>query len=143
MRVKQFPSMTSMKRWIATSILSLLTIALVWQGMFVAKNVAMADSLMLADIYGRVENKVDRDVDKTKDFLQDTKEQVKKTANRNASKVDRATDNDSLLENKAAKDADRIEQKANQDEARTQKAVDKTENIIDSTIENIKEVFGN
>jgi hypothetical protein len=139
MRVNQF---SSMKRWIVTSILSLLTITFVWQGMFVNNNIAMADSLVLADIYNRVENKVDRDVENTKGFIQDTKEQVKETANRNASKVDRATDNDSLLENKAEKDADRIENKANKDAAKTKKTVDKTENIIDSAIDNIKDVFG-
>ncbi|NJO96289.1 MAG: hypothetical protein HC764_09905 [Pleurocapsa sp. CRU_1_2] len=140
MHAKQF---SSIKRWIATSILSLLTIAFVWQGMFIANDTAMADSVMLADMGDRVENKADRDLDQTKGFIEDTKEKVKETANKNASKVDRATDNDSLLENKAKKDANRIENKADKDAAKTKKAVDKTQNIIESTVDNIKDVFSN
>ncbi|NJK56149.1 MAG: hypothetical protein HC939_09195 [Pleurocapsa sp. SU_5_0] len=140
MHAKQF---SSIKRWIATSILSLLTIAFVWQGMFIANDTAMADSVMLADMGDRVENKADRDLDQTKGFIEDTKEKVKETANKNASKVDRATDNDSFLENKAKKDANRIENKADKDAAKTKKAVDKTQNIIESTVDNIKDVFSN
>ncbi|PSB12884.1 hypothetical protein C7B62_00560 [Pleurocapsa sp. CCALA 161] len=140
MHAKQF---SSVKRWIATSILSLLTIAFVWQGMFIANDTAMADSVMLADLGDRVENKADRDLDRSKGFIENTKEKVKETANKNASKVDRATDNDSLLENKAKKDANRIENKADKDAARTKKAVDKTQNIIESTVDNIKDVFSN
>lgn len=140
MHAKQF---SSVKRWIATSILSLLTIAFVWQGMFIANDTAMADSVMLADIGDRVENKADRDLNQTKGFIEDTKEKVKETANKNASKVDRATDNDSFLENKAKKDANRIENKADKDAAKTKKAVDKTQNIIESTVDNIKDVFSN
>ena len=140
MHGKQF---SSIKRWIATSILSLLTIAFVWQGMFLANNTAMADSMMLADAGDRIENKVNRGLEETKDFIDDTKKQVKQTANKNASKVDSATDNNSLLENKAEKDSDRIEQKANKDAARTKGAVDKTQNVVESTIDNIKNVFSN
>lgn len=140
MYAKQF---SSIKRWIATSILSLLTIAFVWQGMFIANDTAMADSVMLADMGDRVENKADRDLNQTKGFIEDTKEKVKETANKNASKVDRATDNDSFLENKAKKDANRIENKADKDAAKTKKAVDKTQNIIESTVDNIKDVFSN
>lgn len=137
---KQF---SSVKRWIVTSILSLLAIAFVWQGMFIVNNTAMASPVILADLGDRVENKTDRGLDKTKGFIEDTKEQVKKTANQNAAKVDRATDNYSLLENKAKKDKARIEQKADKDAARTKKAVDKTQNIIESTVDNIKDVFSN
>ena len=128
MHVKQF---SSIRRWIVTGMLSLLTIAFVWQGAFVANDTAMADSMMLAES-GRIENKVDRDVEQTKSFIEDTKEQVQQTANQNASKVDRATENNSLLENKAEKDAARIEQKADKDAARTKDAVDKTQNIIEN-----------
>lgn len=140
MHAKQF---SSVKRWIATSILSLLTIAFVWQGMFIANNTAMADSVLLADLGDRVENKADRDLDQTKGFIENTKEKVKQTANKNASKVDRATDNDSLLENKAKKDAKRIENKADKDAARTKKAVDKTQNVIESAVDSIKDAFSN
>lgn len=140
MHAKQF---SSVKRWIATSILSLLTIAFVWQGMFIANDTAMADSVFLADLGDRVENKADRDLDQTKGFIEDTKEKVKQTANKNASKVDRATDNDSLLENKAKKDAKRIENKADKDAARTKKAVDKTQNVIESAVDSIKDAFSN
>ncbi len=140
MHGKQF---SSIKRWIATSLLSLLTIAFVWQGMFLANNTAMADSMMLADAGDQIENKVNRGLEETKDFVDDTKKQVKQTANKNASKVDSATDNNSLLENKAERDSDRIEQKANKDAARTKGAVDKTQNVVESTIDNIKDAFSN
>ena len=140
MRTKQF---SSIKRRIATSILSLLTIAFFWQSTFLANDAAMADSMMLADAGDRVENKVNSGLEETKDFIDDTKKQVKQTANQNASKVDSATDNNSFLENKAERDSDRIEQKANKDAARTKEAVDKTQNVVESTIENIKDVFGN
>ena len=140
MHAKQF---LSVKRWIVTSILSLLTIAFVWQGMFIVNDTAMAGSVILADLGNRVENEADRGLEKSKGFIEDTKEKVKETANKNASKVDRATNNDSLLENKAKKDKARIEQKADKDAARTKKAVDKTQNIIESTVDNIKDVFKN
>jgi hypothetical protein len=140
MHAKQF---LSVKRWIVTSILSLLTIAFVWQGMFIVNDTAMAGSVMLADLGNRVENKADRGLEKSKGFIEDTKEKVKETANKNASKVDRATGNDSVLENKAKRDKARIEQKADKDAARTKKAVDKTQNIIESTVDNIKDVFKN
>ncbi len=140
MHAKQF---SSVKRWIATSILSLLTIAFVWQGMFIANDTAMADSVMLADIGDLVENKADRNLNQTKGFIEDTKEKVKQTANKNASKVDRATDNDSLLENKAKKDAKRIENKADKDATQTKKAVDKTQNVIESAVDNIRDAFSN
>ena len=135
---KQF---LSFKRWIATSLLSLLTIAFVWQGMFLANDAAMADSMMLADAGDRVENKINSGLEDTKDFIDDTKKQVKKTANKNESRVDSATDNNSFLENKAERDSDRIEQKANKDAARTKDAVDETQNIIESTIDNVKNAF--
>ena len=123
----------SVRRWIATALLSFLTIAFVWQGMFLANDTAMADSMMLAD----ATDKVERDVERTKDFIDDTKQKVKRTANKNASKVDSATDNNSLLENKAERDSDRIESKANKDAARTKDAVEDTGNAIDS----VKDVF--
>ena len=126
---------SSVKRWIATALLSLLAITFVWQGMFIADNTAMADTA------NRIENKVDRDIERTKDFVDDTKQQVKKTANRNESKVDRNTDNNSFLENKADKDADRIEKRANEDAANTKEALDETQNVIESTIDNVKEIF--
>lgn len=140
MHAKQF---SSIKRWIATSILSLLTMAFVWQGIFSANDTAMADSVMLADTGDRIENLVDRGLEESKDFIDDTKKQVKQTANKNASKVDSATDNNSFLENKAERDSDRIEQKANKDAARTKEAVDKTQNVVESTIDNIKDAFSN
>jgi hypothetical protein len=140
MHAKHF---SPVKRWIVTSLLSFLTIAFVWQGMFLVNNTAMADSTIVAELGDRVENKADRDLSRTKGFIEDTKDKVKQTANKNASKVDRATDNDSLLENKAKKDASRIENKADKDAARTKKAVDKTQNIVESTIDNIKDAFNN
>ena len=58
---------SSIKRWIATALLSLLAITFVWQGALIAENIAMADT---AD---KIENKVDRDLERTKDFVDDVK----------------------------------------------------------------------
>ena len=125
------------KRWVATALLSLLAITFVWQGALVADNTAMADT---AD---KVENKVGRDLERSKDFVDDVKQSVKQSADKSESKVDRNTDGNSFIENKADRDAERINERANEDAARTKKAIDKTGNVFEDAIDNIKGVFDN
>ena len=127
---------SSIKRWVATGLLSLLAITFIWQGAFIVDNAAMADT---AD---KIENKVDRDLDRTKNFVDDVKQSVKNSADRSESRVDESTDGDNgLIENKADKDEQRIYDRANEDAARTKKAIDKTNNVIDDAIESVKDVF--
>lgn len=78
-----------------------------------------------------------------KEFIDDAKQQVKETANKNASRVDRATDSDSPIEGKAKRDRDRIEKRAEEDAARTKRAVDDTKNVVENAIDNIKDAFSN
>ena len=125
----------ALKRCLSVAVICLLTVSFAWQGSFVAT--------AMADVGDRIESKVDRDIDSTKDFIDNTKQSVKNTANRNAGKIDRATDESSIVDNKAEKDADRIENKANKDAARTKDALDKTDNVIESAIDSIKDVFDN
>ncbi|MBE9046791.1 hypothetical protein IQ255_20660 [Pleurocapsales cyanobacterium LEGE 10410] len=127
----------TLKRWIATVLLGIFAFAFVWQGTLISNTSAFAD------VGDRAEQKASSDAAETKDFIEDTKDFVKKAANDNAAKVDRATDEDSLIENKAQRDANRIEQKANKDAARTKEAVDDTKNFFESAIDNIQDTFGN
>lgn len=126
------------RRWVTTTLLSLLAIALMWQGAFIPNHTAMA-----ADFGNEVRGKASEDAGSTKDFIRDTAQEVKETARENAAKVDRATDENSFLENKAKRDAARIQEKANKDAARTQEAVDESKNFVESTVENIKDAFSN
>jgi hypothetical protein len=141
--MKQF---SNIKRWMATTLFCLLAIAFAWQGAFFSSNVAMANPAVYtvaANTGNEVQGKVSKDTGRTKDFIRDTRDKVKETAKSNAAKVDRATDDDSFIEGKAKRDAARIEQKANKDAARTQKAADNTKNVIERTVDGIKDTFSN
>lgn len=129
---------STVKRWMVTALLCLVAIAFTWQGAFIADNAAIA-----ADAGNEVRGKASKDAGATKDFIEDTAEQVKQTAKENAAKVDRATDENSFIEGKAKRDAARIQERANEDAARTKEAVDKTQNVVERTVENIKDAFGN
>ena len=127
----------TLKRWIATALLGLFVFAFIWQGTFISNTSAMAD------VGDRAEQQASEGAQDAKGFIEDTKDFVKKAANDNASKVDSATDEDSFIENKAQRDADRIEQKANKDAARTKEAVDESKNFFESAIDNIQDTFSN
>jgi uncharacterized protein YjbJ (UPF0337 family) len=135
---------SSVKNWISTTLLMLIAIAFFWQGTLLSNNVAMADStinsLILANAE-QVQGKVNRDTGRTKNFIEDTKDKVKDAARSNANKVDRATDNDSFIGRKAQRDAGRIQQKADKDAARTKDAVDDSKNVLQRTVDNIKDTF--
>lgn len=127
---------SSIKRWVATGLLSLLAIAFVWQGSLITDNVALADT---AD---KVENKVGQGLENSKDFVDNVKQSVKQSASKSESRVDESTDgDDGLIENKADKDAARIKSKADSDAASTKDAIDKTGNVIEDAIDGIKNVF--
>jgi uncharacterized protein YjbJ (UPF0337 family) len=135
-------------RWIATTLFCMSAIAFVWQGAFFSNPVAMAapTATLIADagVGDKVQGKVSTDAGRAKNFIEDTKDKVKETANKNAARVDQATDDDGgFIEGKAKRDRDRIEKRADEDAARTEKAVDNTKNAIERTVDSIKDVFSN
>ncbi|AFZ20587.1 hypothetical protein [Allocoleopsis franciscana] len=135
-------------RWIATTVFCLSAVTLVWQGAFFSNTSAMAtptaNLIASAGTSDQVKGKASIDAGRAKNFIEDTKEKVKETANKNAARVDEATDdNGSFLEGKAKRDRDRIEKRADEDAARTEKAVDNTKNAVESVVDNIKDVFSN
>jgi hypothetical protein len=146
MKLNDFAKQFSMiKNWISTTLLLATAIAFFWQGTLLVNNVALAstvNSSFLANTE-QVQGKVNRDTGRTKNFVEDTKDKVKDAARSNANKVDRATDNDSFIGRKAQRDAGRIQQKADKDAARTKDAVDDSKNVIQRTVDGIKDTFSN
>ena len=133
--------------FLATTLLCVCAIAFVWQGAFFSNTAAMANPavnlIAAADLGDQVKEKANEGFEGSRKFVEDTKDSLKKTANKNADKVDRATDNGSVVERKAERDRDRIEQRADDHAAKTEKAIDNTQNFVESTIDKIKDVFSN
>jgi len=140
--------LSTVGRFLATTLLCVSAIAFVWQGAFFSNTTAMADPaanlIASADLGNQVQGKASEDAGRTKDFIEDTKEKLKRTAKNNADRVEQATDgNGSYVERKAKRDAARIGQRADQDAARTKSAVDKTKNAVERTVDSIKDAFSN
>ncbi len=138
--------LSTVKRWMATTLLCMLAMAFVWQGAFFSNTSAMADPaatlIASSDAGDRAQDKAGRDAGRTKNFIDDTADKVKQAARSNANKVDQSTDNGSFAERKAKKDAATIQRRANEDASRTKEAVDKTKNAVERTVDNIKDAFG-
>ncbi|BDI14728.1 hypothetical protein ANSO36C_05300 [Nostoc cf. commune SO-36] len=138
--------LSTVKRWMATTLFCMLAMAFVWQGAFFSNTSAMAapSATLIAssDAGDKIQEKTSKDAGRAKNFIEDTKDKVKQAAKSNASKVDQATDNGSFIERKAKEDAATIQKRANEDAARTEKAVDKTKNAVERTVDNIKDAFG-
>ncbi|MEH2276259.1 MAG: hypothetical protein V7K40_16080 [Nostoc sp.] len=138
--------LSTVKRWMATTLFCMLAIAFVWQGAFFSNTSAMADPagtlIASADAGDEVKDKTSKDAGRAKNFIDDTKDKVKEAAKSNASKVDQATDNGSSVERKAKKDAATIQKRADEDASRTKEAVDNTKNVVERTVESIKDAFG-
>ena len=132
-------------RRIVTTLLCLSAIAFVWQGAFFSNTAALANpaTLIAADVGDQVKGAADEVAKGSKNLIRDTADKVEKTANKNASKVDRADDQGTFVEGKALRDKDRIEKRAEEDAARTEKAVDKSMNAVKRTVDNIKDAFSN
>ena len=137
--------LSTVGRWMAATVLCVSAMTFVWQGAFFSNTAAMASPavnlIAAADAGDGVQEKASKDAGRTKNFIRDTEEKVKETAKTNAAKVDRASDDGSLVERKAKKDAATIEKRASEDSARTQKAVDNTKNAVERTVDSIKGVF--
>ncbi|WP_026736424.1 hypothetical protein [Fischerella sp. PCC 9605] len=140
--------LSTVGRWMATTLFCVSAIAFVWQGAFFANTAAMADPaanlIAEADLGSQIQGKTSEDAGRAKNFIRDTANQVERTANKNAERVEQATDDSgSFIERKAKRDRDRIEKRAEEDAARTQKAVDNTKNAVERTVDNIKDTFSN
>ena len=140
--------LSTVGRWIATTVFCVAAIAFVWQGGFFSNSVAMANPvtslIATADAGDQVKEKYREDVAKpSKNLIEDTKNKVKQAANKNASRVDQSTDNGSVVEGKAKRDRNRIEKRADEDAARTEKAVDNTKNVVERTVDSIKDALSN
>jgi hypothetical protein len=137
--------LSTVGRSLVKTLFCLAAIALMWEGAFLATAPAMADtanSILVADLGDRIQQKASQDAGRTKSFIQKTAEQVEKTANKNTERVKQATDDDNnFLERRAKRDRDIVEKRAKEDAAQTQKAVDTTKNAIERTVENIKDTF--
>jgi len=138
--------LSTVKRWMATTLFCLLAIAFVWQGAFFSNTSAMADNgvslIASKDVGDQVQEKTSKDAGRAKNFIDDAADKVKQTANKNANKVDQVTDNNgSFVERKAKRDTARIEKRANEDASRTKEAVDNTKNAVERTVDSIKDAF--
>ena len=132
-------------RLMAATMLCVSAMAFVWSGAFFSNTAAMASPavnlIAAADVGDGVKEKASKDSGRAKNFIRDTEDKVKETAKTNAAKVDRASEDGSVVERKAKKDAATIEKRAEEDSARTQKAVDNTKNAVERTVDSIKGVF--
>lgn len=138
---------STLGRVLKTTLFFLSAIALVWHFAWFSNTVAMADSAPIsvaaADAGDRIRGTADDVAKGSKNLIRDTADKVERTANKNAAKVDRADDEGSFVERKAKRDRDRIERRAEADAARTQKAVDNSKNVVDRTVDTIKDAFSN
>jgi len=132
-------------RWMATTLFCVAAVAFVWQGGFLSNTSAMAApaTLIAANVGDQIQGAADEVRVRSKELIRDTQNKVEKTANKNAAKVDQADDKGSFVERKAKRDKGRIEKRAEEDAARTEKAVDKSMNAVKGTAENIKDAFSN
>lgn len=139
--------LSTVGRWLATTVFCVSAIAFFWQGAFFFNTVAMANPaanlIAAADAGSQIQGKASEDAGRTKSFVRDAADKVKETANKNAERVDEATDEGSFVERKAKKDAGTIEKRANEDADRTQKAIDNTKNAVERAVDGIKDAFGN
>lgn len=135
--------LSTVGRWMATTLFCLSAIAFVWQGAFFADNSAMASPTLVAvgDAGDKVKEKADDVAKGSKNLIRDTKDKVEDAASSNAKKVDKATDSNSPVEGKAKSDRDTIHKRAEEDAARTEKAVDKSMNAVERAVDSIKDAF--
>lgn len=135
--------LSTVGRWMATTLFCLSAIAFVWQGAFFANNSAMASPTLVAarDAGDTVKEKAEDVAKGSKNFIRDTKEKVQDAASSNAKKVEKSTDSDSAVEGKAKSDRDTIYKRSEEDAARTEKAVDKSMNAVERAVDSIKDAF--
>jgi hypothetical protein len=145
---KFMKKLSTVVRFLATTVICVSAIAFIWQGAFFSDTSAMASPVANliadADIGSKVQGKTSEDAGRAKNFIRDTANKVEEAASSNASKVEDATDGSgNFIERKAKSDAATIHKRAEEDAARTQKAVDNTKNAVERTVDSIKDAFSN
>jgi len=135
--------LSTVGRWMATTLFCLSAITFVWQGAFFVNNSAMAAPTLVAsrDAGDKVQDKAQDIREGSKNLIRDTKQKVQDAASSNAKKVEKSTDSDSAVESKAKSDRDTIYKRAEEDAARTEKAVDKSMDGVERAVDNIKDAF--
>lgn len=138
--------LSALGRWFATVLVGVLAIAFIWQGAFTTAALASPNSTLIAsrDAGDQVQQKTREGARDAKGFIRDTADQVERTANRNADRVNRATDDEGaggFFSRRAKVDRDRIHMRAEQDAARTQRAVDKSRNAVERAVDNVKDAL--
>ncbi|MDX2217120.1 MAG: hypothetical protein SFY66_27885 [Oculatellaceae cyanobacterium bins.114] len=142
MKLNFVTRLSSLGRWLATTLVGLLAIAFIWQGAFTTAAMASPTLIASRDAGDQVQQKAREGARDAKGFIRDTADRVERTANRNVDRVEQASDKDnSFVERKAKRDRDRIEMRAEQDAARTQRAVDDTKNVVERAVDNIKDAL--
>ncbi|MDX2229474.1 MAG: hypothetical protein NW220_07540 [Leptolyngbyaceae cyanobacterium bins.349] len=113
---------------VLTTVLGLLVVVGIWQGLPLANTTAMAgpagDVITAEDLRNSISEQTSDLAEGSKNFIDAAKEKVKSMADDNASRVDDADDKGGFFERKAKKDRDRIMKRAEEDAARTKQAVD-------------------
>lgn len=98
--------LSTVGRFLATTLFCLSAIAFVWQGAFFSNTAAMANPatslIAAADAGDAIKGAADDVAKGSKNLIRDTKDKVEKTANKNASKVDQADDEGTVVEGKAS-----------------------------------------
>ena len=100
--------LSTMGRWVATTLFCLSAIAFVWQGAFLSNTTAMANPaanlIASKDVGDQIKEKVDEGAGAAKNFVRDSQDKVKQTARTNASKVDESTESGNFAERKAKRE---------------------------------------
>lgn len=128
----------------ATAVLGLMAIALIWQSVGFSNTIALASPAKSAIVAasggyyqtrGSVRGEVDKNMEQTKDFVRNTADKVEQTAFKNAKRVEQATgEKGGFFSRRARNDAARIQKRAEGDAARTQRAIDNTKNAIKDAV---------
>lgn len=136
--------LSTIGRWMATTLVLLSVIAFVWQSPFFANNAAMAaptETLIAADVGDQIKGAADDVAKGSKNIIRSAEDSVKGAANENASKVKQTDNTGSSVERKAKKDRDRVEQRASEDADRTERAAEKSMNAVERAVDSIKGAF--
>ena len=117
MKLNQFTKqLSTVGRWVATTLFCLSAITFVWQGAYFTNNSAMAAPISIAsgDLGDKVKDKAEDVAKGSKNLIRDTQDKVKDAASSNAKKVEKSTDSDSKVEDKAKSDRDTIFKRADE-----------------------------
>lgn len=136
--------LSTVGRWLATTLVCVAAIALVWQGAFFSNTTALADSmpqLVATSGADQIKGAADKVTEASKKVIRGTEDKVKETANTNAAKVDQADADGGIAERKATRDKNRIERKAEEDADRTEKRAEKSMDAVKNVVDNIKDAF--